>query len=200
MTVQNEIERATSFGQKLEDIIVATGSVRTGESGDRDKLLLAYWSLSFDYSKSILALMRSQYHGGAFALLRPLIEALVRSHVVLMGSDDDVAQIKADTYRMNFAKIGAEIDGRFGLDGFFDRLLNGSKGALHSFTHSGFSQLGRRFSGNDLQARYSDGEILEVIHTSCSAIFMVTNLVANRFGLAEKAKEINDLFLLWGSE
>ena len=196
--VQEEIERAAQLGQRLEDLIVSKGSVVLGETGDRDKLLLAYWSLTFDYHKSILALIQYKNDGGAFALSRPIVEAQVRAHVVIIGSDDDMSAIKNDTYRTNFQTIGGEIDHALNLDGFFDRFLNGASGALHSFTHSGLSQLGRRFNGNDLEAHYADGEIIEVIRTASTAVFMVTNLVTNRFKFEEDSKAIGELFELWG--
>ncbi len=105
VNVEKEIDRATEFGQRLEDLMVNKGSVTKGEAGDRDKLLLAHWSLAFDYNKCILPLMRPKFYSGAFALLRPLVEVEVRAHVVLMGSDDDVSEIKNDTYRTNFKTI-----------------------------------------------------------------------------------------------
>jgi hypothetical protein len=200
MTVQEEIERATVFGQQLEDIIVKKGTITFGHAGDRDKLLLAYWSLAFDLDKSILALMRNKYYGGAFALLRPIVEAQVRAHVALMADDATVQRIKNDTYTVNFKTVGAEIDAAFQLKGFFDGFLNGARGALHSFTHSGLSQLGRRFTGNDLQANYGDGEIIEVIKTSSTATWMVTNLVTKHFKFEEEAKTINELFMEWGKD
>jgi hypothetical protein len=200
MTVHEEIDRSTEFGQKLEDLVVSKVSVTLGQSGDRDKLLLAYWSLALDYDKSILALMRKHFHGGAFALVRPLVEAEVRAHVVLMGSDDEVTKIKEDTYTVNFKTIGAQIDTAFGLQGFFDRFLNGARGALHSFTHSGVSQLERRFRGNDLEAHYEDEDVIEVIHTSSTAVFMVTNLVTKHFKFVDEGKKVEELFLEWGKK
>jgi hypothetical protein len=199
MTVQEEIDRASVFGQKMEDLVVNRGSMKLGQAGDRDKLLLAYWALIFEYDKGILALMRHEFYGAAFALLRPTVEALIRSHVVLMGSDDDVAKIKSDAYHVNFKTIGADIDQAFGLQGFFDRFLNGARGALHSFTHSGLSQLTRRFQGDDLMAHYEDDEVIEVIHTSSTEAFMVTDLITNRFKLEDENKEVNSLFLEWGT-
>ena len=200
MTVQEEIDRSSVFGQKLEDLVVSRASVTLGQAGDRDKLLLAYWSLSHDYDKSILALMREQFYGGAFALVRPLVEAEVRAHVVLMGSDDDVTKIKEDTYAVNFKTIGAQIDTAFDLQGFFDRFLNNARGALHSFTHSGLLQLWCRFKGNDLEAHYEDEDIIEVIHTSSTAVFMVTNLVTKHFKFVEEGKKVEELFLEWGKK
>jgi hypothetical protein len=76
--------------------------------------------------------------------------------------------------------------------------LNGARGALHSFTHSGLSQLGRRFSGNDLEAHYADEEIAEVIRTSSTVVFMVTNLITHQFKFEQESERINELFLKWG--
>jgi hypothetical protein len=197
MTVNEEIDRSTVFGQQLEDMIVNKGALTFVDQG-RDRLLLAFWSLAFDYDKSILNLLRAGFYGGAFALVRPTVEALIRAHVTLMGSDEDIAKIKADEYYVNFKTIGAQIDTAFALEGFFDRFLNGARGALHSFTHSGLSQLGRRYTGGDLQAQYDDGEIIEVIHVSTSAVYMITNLVTNRFKLVDEKAKVNDLFLEWG--
>lgn len=195
MTVNQEIDRASVFGQRLEDVIVKKGSITLGSGGDRDKLLLAYWSLALDLDKSILALLRNQFYGGAFTLLRPLIEAQIRAHVVLMAGDEVVTRVKEDMYTVNFKEVGKEIDAAFDLEGYFDKFLNGARGALHSFTHSGLSQLGRRFKGNDLVAHYEDDEIIEVIRTSSTATWMVTNLVAKHFKLEEEAAAVDKLFL-----
>ena len=93
MTVDEEIERSTSFGQTLEDMIVRRGTLNLIDE-TRDRILLAYWSLAFDYDKSILNLLRVRFYGGAFALVRPIVEALVRAHVAVIGSDDDIPKSK----------------------------------------------------------------------------------------------------------
>jgi hypothetical protein len=144
--------------------------------------------------------MRERLYGGAFALLRPVVEAQVRAHVLLMGSNEDVERIKNHTYTVNFRTVGAEIDEAFHLEGFFERFLNGARGALHSFTHSGLSQLGRRFNGNDLEAHYDDEEITEVIRTSSTAVFMVTNLITHQFKFEAESQRVNVLFLKWGGK
>jgi hypothetical protein len=164
----------------------------------RDRLLLAYWSLAFDYDKSILCLLHSGFPGGAFALVRPIVEALVRAHVTLIGSAEVIEKIERDEYKTNFKTIGTQIDEGFALNGLFDHFLNGVRGALHSFTHSGLSQLGRRYTGADLQARYEDGEVSEVIHVSSSPVYMITNLVVKRFDLKDDSKEVDRLFIEWG--
>jgi len=195
MSVQHEIDKARQFGEQLEDLVVRRGQC---PYDDRNILLLGYWALLFDYHNSILGLLSNGLCGGAFALVRPVVEALVRSHLVLMGSDEHVRKIREDEYRVNFEKIGSQIDRAFGLDGFFTNFLDNARTALHSYTHSGTSQLARRFDGHDLKPHYKDDEIIEVVHCSSTAVFMVTNLVTKRLKFDAEAKRAGELFTEWG--
>ena len=194
--VKNEIDSARRFGEQLEDIVVSKNQFPTD---DRNVLLIAYWALMFDYHKGILSLLQSEVFGAAFALVRPVVEAVVRAHVALMGSEDDLARIQKDEYKVNFKEIGAKIDGAFGLEGLMEKFLNDvTRSALHSYTHSGLLQLGRRFDGDDIKPNYSDGEIFEVIRVTTSAIFMVTSLVTKHFGFEDDRKRISQMYCEWG--
>jgi hypothetical protein len=195
MSVEGELENARRLGEQLEDLVVRKGHF---DVDGRNVLLLGLWALIFDFHKGILSLLPNSLYGSAFALVRPVVEALVRSHVVLMGSDDEVNKIRKDEYRVNFEKIGPQIDTAFGYGTLVQKLLNNARIALHSYTHSGVSQIARRFDGHDLAPRYSDGEIVEVIRVSTSAVWMVTNLVTKHLKFADEAKVAEELFLEWG--
>jgi hypothetical protein len=78
--VQTEIDGARKFGERVEAIVVSKSQFPTG---DRNVLLIAYWALMFDYHKGILSLLQSEFFGAAFALVRPVVEAVVRAHVAL---------------------------------------------------------------------------------------------------------------------
>jgi len=82
----------------------------------------------------------------------------------------------------------------------FESFLTSAREALHSYTHAGILQLGRRFSGTDLVANYSEGEIHEVIRVSTSAVFIVNNLVTKHFGFEEEWKKNTDLYVEWGHQ
>ena len=58
--------------------------------------------------------------------------------------------------------------------------------------------VGRRFTNGDLLSRYEDGEIVEVVHVSSTAVYMITNLITNRFTLEDEKTKVNDLFQEWG--
>lgn len=142
--------------------------------------------------------MSQKLYGSAFALQRPTVEALIRAHVVLKFPQADVDRIKEDTYMTNFKTIGPEIDAAFGYPGTFTRLLK-DKSVLHSFTHSGMLQLGRRFTGNDLDVNFEPEAIINFANISTAGMAWVTFMVASQFALKAEAEEANRLFTEWGS-
>ena len=192
-TALEEINRAGTFANSLQNLVGSLGSVTIVRAGHGDPLLLAHWSLGFDLFKGILTVMRDKFYSGGFALLRPLIETQLRAHLIVRNAKDDVARIKNDTYMVNFDTIGAEIDSWFGLEGYTGRLLENAK-VLHSFTHSGVAQLARHFDGNGVGAHYDDEEIIEVVHLGMSAVFMLNILVTKHFKFDNEWKRTGELF------
>ena len=193
--VAEEVKQANEFGNRIENLVVAKGQAPTG---DRNTLLLAYWSLEFELHRAILSLLTDELHAAAFALVRPIVEAVVRAHVAIMCSEEVLQQLHKDQYRTNLATVGREIDTFFGTDDLFEKFLGQARKGLHSYTHVGLLQLGRRFKGTDLIANYREEEIIEVIRVSTRAVFMVNNLVTKHFGFEEEWEKNNEMFAEWG--
>lgn len=193
--IGEEVKISNEFVNKIEGLVLAK---QQAPSGDRNTLLMAYWSLGFEIHRAILSLTDQKFYGAAFALVRPIIEATIRAHISLSGSDKVIKQLHDDTYQTNFGTVGKEIDTAFGLDGFFENLLKQNKNALHSYTHAGLMQLGRRFTGTDLAANYREDEIIEVIRASTSCVFMVNNLITKHFKWEDEWKQNTDMFVEWG--
>lgn len=193
--IAKELASAKKLGEQLEALVVRRGQC---PDDDRNILLMAYWALIFDFHKGILGDIESNLHGSAFALVRPCVEALVRAHVAVKGSDEDVKRLQDDTYQTDFDKIGEWMDKEFATEKLFTNFIGGAQAALHSFTHAGLSQIGRRFDGHNLKPSYDDGEILEVIRSTTSAVWMVTNLVTIHLGFVKEANGAQDLYLEWG--
>ena len=149
-----------------------------------------------DYHEGMLGLMSEKLYGSAFALQRPTVEALIRAHIVRQFPQADVDRIKADTYMTNFKTIGPEIDAAFGYPDIFTRLLK-DKNILHSFTHSGMLQLGRRFKGNDLDVNFEPEDIINFANISTACMALVTIMVASQFGLMIEAEQANRLLTEW---
>lgn len=193
--VENAINRANEFGDRAQDLVVAKKECPTS---DRNTLLMAYWSMVFEFHRAILCLIHNKFYGAAFALVRPILETVIRAHVTIMGSDEDVQKLRNDEYRTNLATIGKEIDSFFRLEGLFEKLLDQGRTALHSYTHAGTMQLGRRFKGTDLTPNYSEGSLIEVIQVSTSSAFLVNNLVTKYLGFEEEWEQNSTLYEQWG--
>jgi hypothetical protein len=192
-----EINRAGTFSNSLQDLVYNKGAFTITRSGGLEPLVLAYWSLGFDLHKGILTVMRDKFYSGGFALLRPLVEAQLRAHLVVRNAKDDVARIKTDDYRMNFDTIGAEIDTYFGLEGYMQSFLERAASVLHSFTHSGLAQIARHYDGDGIGAQYDDEEIIEVVHVATTAIFLLNSLVTKYLGHEDEWKRNGELLAEW---
>jgi hypothetical protein len=195
MDIKAEIDHAAKVGQKLENLVSGKSFTPATE---REFFLVLFWSLMFDYSKGMMLLLSSQFYASAFAQWRPLIEASIRSHLVLMVSDEDFERIRKDDYRVSFKEDAKKIDEFFGLGQLFQNFLaQDARDALHSYTHSGTVPLRRRFDGSDVVANYPDGELLALITTTTSCVYMVTNLVTKHFKFDQESKLASDLFEEW---
>ncbi len=196
MDLFDEIDRAAKFGQFLEDLVV--GKARLGAlvaRTDNDDLFIAYWSLTFDYAKGIDCLLRYKFHSPAFALMRPLIEALVRAHLVLCSSADEVDRIRQDRYKVSYEKDGRRIDKYLGSSPLFENWLKESRDLLHSLTHSGKAQLWKRFDGDEVGSSYTDAECWGLLGQTSSAVFMMTSLVASHYALEEQGRAAADAYM-----
>jgi hypothetical protein len=190
--VKESITRAQEVGQELEDLIVKRGQFLV--DSDRTLLIVGYWSLVFDYHKSILCLIENEFYGGAFALLRPMVEGLLRAHVAISCRPGVIKSLQTDKYSVDFKQLGPQLDQKFRLGGLFERLLKTAAKTLHSFTHSGTSQLSHRFDGNDVTPRFSGAELIEVITSVTAMAFMVTALTTKHLGFEQEWKAANDIY------
>ncbi|MGD0213916.1 MAG: hypothetical protein ABSB87_11850 [Terriglobales bacterium] len=105
--MKHEIDRHARFGQRLEDLIYhAAKDGKIVYHTKRDDLFVSYWSLVFNYSKGIVCLAANELYSPAFALMRPLVEAVVREHIARVGSDDEVKKIRTDRFKVNYDRDG----------------------------------------------------------------------------------------------
>lgn len=199
MELNGEIRGAQKLGQKLENLVVNAAKVTIKTKGS--PLLIGFWSLICDYQKGLLNLLQWKFYAAAFALWRPIVEATLRSHLALMLPEEDIEKLWKDDYRLNFKTVPAQIDEAFGLNKTFQNFLpEPVRNALHSYTHSGIVPLRRRFDGTDVGPNYPDAEILALINTTVSGVFMVTSLVTKHFGFDKEWEQAQLLYGEWGRQ
>lgn len=130
--IEAEINRAARLGMQLEHLVYNKSKEgKLTAIGKDDDLLMAYWSLVFDLGKGIGCLLHHEFYSAAFALLRPIVEAVVRAGVVLAGTPEDVQKIRKDEFAVKFKKDGAWIDKALGLGTLMDDFLKGNRELLH---------------------------------------------------------------------
>ena len=188
-----EVERAQSRSTELELMIHNRQPIPL--QGNRKYLIAGYWALMVDLHRSVLFLLKSDINlcGGGFALARPMIEALLRIHLVAMGTDEQVELIRTDKFRTNFEGAAEQIDELFALDFFAKTFDKRVRDALHSYTHSGAMQVARRFDGNNISPSYKPEEKFDVVRMCTLAFAMGTVIITASLGFEPEHTRANEI-------
>ncbi len=155
-------------------------------------VVIGFIAQAIEHHAAILLLLRSSFTGSAFALVRCVVEILVRGvWITTCATDAEVEKFRnKDEIDLSFGEMSQAIDEKCGLD-FFHDFKKRSWDALNSYTHTGILQLGRRFTGDRLEPSYMDEEKIEVIRTSTVAILLLVRPFLVRHGHIDAAVEID---------
>lgn len=182
-----ELKRASAF----HDFVMKSFPDSITPADDRVNMLAAQTHLADDLFGSILYLISAggPYDGGAFALVRPLVEVSVEAQWQFLCANDE-------TFRRAYA--GEDVDP--GLPNMMDELdkyigdpvfagLRANVKVLHGFTHGGIEQLGRRFDAEgNLRATYTDKEKFEVLRVGAANFALLSSIFCQAaFGMHEMA-------------
>jgi hypothetical protein len=182
---------------QVDEIVARLEGLFAGKSfksrTDRDDICLRYLFLVFEHHRGILLLV-ANCRPPAFSLMRPLTEAFLRLHVVMYGTELQLASVKNDTYKTEFAKEGELIDRVNEFQPLFGSLYGNVdiKDALHGFTHVGKQQLIRMANGPDIGPNYPDDEVLDLIKYVTLVTF-VAALSASKFLDWSEANEASQM-------
>jgi hypothetical protein len=127
--------------------------------------LRGYVDIALEHHEAILLLIKTKLFGSAFALVRPLIETMLRGlwiNALATASQIEEASQDKDIFPA-MSQMLAEIDQTYATGAFFQSFKGSNWAAMCSYAHSGARQIARRFTKGEVKPRYSDGEILEVL-------------------------------------
>jgi|SRR5579859_643211 len=169
--VQDLVAQALQLSERLQ--LLLSNETQHVIKTSRDGLCLLHWSLIFEHHQGILVLLQQRLPAPAFALLRPLEEAFLRSFVVMHGTDKQAEAIKNGTYKTEPEIIGNQIDQKLGLmKGHFGPSFKTKMPVLHGFTHGGKEQLVRQSRGLDIISSYTDDEVVTLVRETMSVAFL----------------------------
>lgn len=172
---------SSEFANNLDDLVVGSSGLRLPIKNHGDWMLASQWAINASLHNSILTLFRDNLPAGAFSLLRPLSETLLRVHLIAMGDPQVIEDMRTDKFRTKFFKHPEKLDDYFQLGGEFKSVYDRMTNFLHSVTHIGMEQMKRQFLGNDLAPNYPDDQIIGAVNMSTTVKFMVTARVIAQF-------------------
>ena len=190
MSVEEELKKAQNTIEEVKKVL--NDLKFSGE--DWSIVVAGMIHQGIEHHDSILVLIRSKLTGSAFALVRSVVEILVRgAWFTCCATKEQVTKfIQQDKIDPTFGEMSDAIDQSQGID-FFHDFKERSWKTLNSYTHTGILQLGRRWTGDTLASSYKDGEIIEVIRTCTMCILLLVQPYLAKNGHASASKNIVEL-------
>ena len=185
MPVTVNVEELIAYGLRLSERLqlLLSNEKQHVIKTNRDGLCLLHWSLIFEHHQGILVLLQQRLPAPAFALLRPLEEAFLRSFVVMHGTDRQAEAIKNGTYKTEPEIIGNQIDQKLGLmKTHFGPSFKTKMPVLHGFTHGGKEQLVRQARGLDIVSSYADDEVCTLVKETMWVVFLGALFITDFLG------------------
>jgi len=158
-------------------------------------LLGAYVDIALEHHEAILLLIKAKLFGSAFALVRPLVETMLRA--LWINAVAKKSQIgKASRDKLKFpcmSQMLTEIDQTYDTGSLFQTFKGSNWRAMCSYAHSGALQIGRRFTNGEVKPSYSDGEILEVLNVTNTAVILLTIAFFKSMGCQREADKVQKI-------
>lgn len=187
MSVEAELKQAEHTIEEVKKIL--TGLHLSGDEWSAVTAGMIHQGI--EHHEAIVLLIRSKFVGSAFALVRLIVEILVRgAWFTCCATPAQVTKfIEKDEIDLSFGQMSDAIDASQGID-FFHDFKTRTWSTLNSYTHTGVLQLGRRFTGDQLNPSYKDAEIIEVLRASTMCILLLVQPYLAKNGLPEPSKKI----------
>jgi Family of unknown function (DUF6988) len=194
MSVEDKLKLAEGVANEIKKVITPLNYA----DDEWSTTVAAFIDQALEHHTATILLMRSSLFGSAFALLRSIVEIVVRGvWIATCATDAQITEFREkDDLDPSFGEMSQAIDAKCGID-FFQNLKTKSWDALNSYTHTGALQLGRRFNGNKIEPLYRDGEKIEVIRMSTTMLLMIVRPFLAKHGHNNEAAEIDQIGQKW---
>ncbi len=192
--MRGAVDAEMKLAEEVMDEVKRILSAHTFSDEEWSTVVIGFIAQGIEHHAAILLLLLSGLVGSGFALVRSLIEILVRGvWVTACATEAHVKKFREqDKLDLSFGEMSDAIDKTCGID-FFHDFKTRSWDALNSYAHTGILQLGRRFSADKLEPSYKENEQIEVVRTSTITIVLLVRPFLVRQGQNEAAKEIDKL-------
>ena len=141
---------------------------------ERSRIAAACFDMTLEHQAAIALLIQKGIHGSALALLRVIAEAFIRGiWFARCAADGEIERFKDDKLEKPLRTLVAEVETALGgTTDTLSRMIAKQWSTLCSFTHTGYKQVTRRYSGPMLKPSYSDAEVAQAIRFAASVGLM----------------------------
>jgi hypothetical protein len=209
MSLLDEITvRGAEIRARLRDLLLRHKYAGT----TKNMVLAAYVEIALEHHKAIWLLSESGLNGSALALVRLILDPYLRAlWINKVATAEQIEQASRSRDELKFPKMPkmrADIKkAYFGtsaskdaerteraeqVDRFFE-LLDEAWTTSCSYTHSGALQIGRRFTGDEVKPKYSEGAIAEALNLATVVLLLLLQMFFVSMECYEEVKEVQTL-------
>jgi hypothetical protein len=156
-----------------------------------------------EHHEAILILIRQEKIGSAFAMARLVVEGVYRGLWINKGATEEQVkrfekEDKIDLRMIDLAKANDQTYQLGKQKDFFEDFKNRSWDALNSYTHTGMMQLGRRYTGQQLQPAYTEQQVYEITTTLTTLVLVLVSYFFAVRGLKDDCDATDKLTHTYG--
>jgi hypothetical protein len=131
----------------------------------RTLIAAACFDTVLEHQAAIAALVERQLLGSALALARVMAEAFIRGMwFARCATDEEATRFKNDEIK-KLTSLVEEIEAKLGsATDTLSKMVKSQWATLCSFTHTGYKQVTRRYTGPLLKPNYPDAEVIQVLN------------------------------------
>jgi uncharacterized protein DUF6988 len=203
----------------LDDVTAHGAQVRTrlrellerheykGDNLNKTRALAAYVDVALEYHKAIWLLHGNKLHGAAFALVRPVFDAMLRAYWLnKLATEEQIEGVFEGLKFRPMPEVRRQIRKSYFTDAApnealdpevtdqFFQFLEQAWNAMSDYTHSGSLQLGRRFQASgELKPNYTDGEIIEALSLANVALLLLAHMFFVSMGHPQEVDDTRTL-------
>ncbi|MCH8080468.1 MAG: hypothetical protein IIA06_11960 [Proteobacteria bacterium] len=190
MSIQSEVSKSEALAEwltvRIDGLVIP--------SPERCRVAAGCFDMVLEFHAAIVLLTKNSLFGAAAALVRSLFEAHVRGIWFLFcASDAELEAFKDDKMERNFGDLIREIEEiETYSEGIFSDVKKKSWRIMNSFTHTGYYQVVRRNTENEIRPNYKESEVLDALSTANSFAILTGVEIANMAKNSSLTKEIAD--------
>ena len=184
----------TACGAAIQELLWDLLERHRYSDDERSVWVAGCMNLALEHHKAISLLIQWQLTGSAFALVRPMVDTVMRAlWINKVASDEEVKRARDDD-KYVFPPMPQMIEAvrtAYGDDKFFQ--FTSAWDAMHSYTHSGARQIARRYTGTDLKPSYTEGAKVEALNLTNHGVLFLAEKFFESTGHQPEADEIKRL-------